>query len=197
MEQTNEPVGTPQPSAVAPMTYCIGDTTYRLEPASFAQHEWLAAGPLKGVDFGDGNTDAKLESIIRAHGPEILGMVLIAEGQTREQKAEAGLAEAQALGQRLTYQMTPSEVWGIARDFFTVDGFPNLLFFVDFPALAARIKAQTIAAASSPASVSLPMATAPGELPSADSADREMPSSISGEASNAAPSSGPCLVSAG
>ena len=187
-----------QPSASeAATTYAIAGVTYRLEPASFAQHEWLAEGPLKGMDFSAGLTDVDLEPIIQRHGTEILGIVLLAKGQTREQKAEAGLAEAQALGTLLKRQMTPSEVRAIAPAFFTVDGFPNLWFFIDFPALTARVTAARIATASAVASRSLPMATAPSEPPSGGVV---APATVSGTSSaglNGEPSSAPSLVSAG
>lgn len=194
MEPKNETTADATPSEAAPKTYRIGDVTYRLEPASFAQHEWLAEGPLTGLDFSAGITDVDLEPIIQRHGTEILGMVLIAEGQTREQKAAEGLAAAQALGARLKYQMSPSEVRQIAHAFFTVDGFQNLWFFIDFPALTARLTAARIATASSAASASLPMATALSEPPSADSAAPETASETSGEAPSGEPSSAPSLV---
>jgi hypothetical protein len=180
-----------------PTTYLIGGNTYRLKAASFAQHEWLAEGPLQGLDFSAGLTDVDLEPIIQRHGPAILGIVLLAEGQTREQKAEAGLADAQALAARLKRQMTPSEVRAIVHAFFTVDGFQNLWFFIDFPALTARVTAARIATASTAASVSLPMATAPSEPPSGAAAGLATASAISSEGLNDAPTSGPSLVSAG
>ena len=180
-----------------PTTYPIGGVTYRLEPASFAQHEWLAEGPLKGMDFSNDLTDVGLEPIIQRHGTEILGIVLLAEGQTREQKAEAGLADAQALAARLKRQMTPSEVRDIAHAFFTVDGFQNLWFFIDFPALTARVTAARMATASTAASRSLPMATAPSERPSGEVAAPATASETSSEERNGEPSSAPSLVSAG
>jgi len=180
-----------------PTTYLIGENTYRLEPASFAQHEWLAEGPLQGLDFSAGLTDVDLEPIIQRHGTEILGIVLLAEGQTREQKAENGLAEAQALGARLKRQMTPSEVRDIAHAFFTVDGFQNLWFFIDFPALTARVTAARIATASSAASASLPMATAPSAMRSGEVVAPAIASETSSAAPNDVPTSAPSLVSAG
>lgn len=180
-----------------PKTYPIGGVTYRLEPASFAQHEWLAEGPLKGMDFSAGITDVDLEPRIQRHGTEILGIVLLAEGQTREQKGQAGMIEAQHLGVSFKYLMTPSEVREIAHAFFTVDGFQNLWFFIDFPALTARVTAERIATASSAASRSLPMATAPSETPSGGAVDQATVCAISSEEPSAAPSSAPSLVSAG
>lgn len=189
MEPTN---GT---TAAAPETYRIGDVNYRLEPASFAQHQWLAEGPLKGIDFSAGLQAADLEPLIQRRGPEILGMVLIADGMTRHAKAEAGPDDAKALGARLALQMTPSEVRDLAHDFFTVDGFQNLWFFIDFPALVARARAEAIAAASNLVSASLPMATAPNAPPLSGSAGRETPNSTSDEAPSAAPSNAPSWVS--
>lgn len=178
-------------------TYQIGGASYRLEPASFAQHEWLGEGPLKGIDFSSGITESDLEPIIQRHGPAILGIVLIADGMTREQKASAGLAEAQALGFRLKCLMTPAEVRAIAQDFFTIDGFQNMWFFIDFPALVARVAAERMATTSTPASVSLPMAIAPSAPASRSAADQEKPNSTSSGDSSADPSSAPSLVSAG
>jgi|CXWL01.1.fsa_nt_gi hypothetical protein len=198
-QPTQDPGLSTQDSALSttPTTYPIGGMTYRLEPASFAQHEWLAEGPLKGLDFSAGITDVDLEPIIQRHGTEILGIVLLAEGQTREQKAETGLADAQALAARLKRQMTPSEVRDIAHAFFTVDGFQNLWFFIDFPALTARVTAERIATASAVASRSLPMATALSDTPSGGAAAQATASETSSAAPNGEPSSVPSLASAG
>lgn len=190
MEQTVE-------TQMTPPTYTIGGNTYRLEPASFAQHEWLAEGPLHGIDFGSGITSADLEPIIQRQGTEILGIVLLADGQTREQKADAGIADAQALGAKLKRQMTPSEVRDIAHVFFTVDGFQNLWFFIDFPALTARVTAERISMASPAASFSLPMATAPSEPRSGAAVDQAIASETCSVESSAAPSSAPSWASAG
>ena len=180
-----------------PTTYQIGGSAYRLEPASFAQHEWLADGPLKGMDFSAGLTAVDLEPIIQRHGTEILGLVLLAEGQTLEQKSLAGLVDAQALGVRLKCLMTPAEVRQIAHDFFTVDGFQNLWFFIDFPALTARMTAARIATASTAASGSLPMVTAPNETASGGAVARETASETCSAGPSVAPSNAPCSVSAG
>ena len=102
------------PEVHEPKTTRIGDVTYRLEPASLEQHEWLKAGPLAGVDFGAGLAERDLIPIVQAHGSEILGMVLLAEGMTREEKCEQGVAAAQLLGQRFKRLLTPSEVQALA-----------------------------------------------------------------------------------
>lgn len=197
MDQHSEPSTQDSALSTAPKTYPIGGITYRLEPASFAQHEWLAEGPLKGLDFSNGLTDVDLEPIIQRHGTEILGIVLLDEGQTREQKAEAGLADAQALGTKLKRQMTPSEVRDIAHAFFTVDGFQNLWFFIDFPAFMARVTAERIATASTAASSSLPMATAPNERPSDGAAVQATACMTSSVEANGEPSNAPYSVSVG
>lgn len=189
-----EPMTNDQPLAQPsdPKSYPIGGVTYRLEPASFAQHEWLAEGPLAGLDFSAGLRSSDLEPIIQRHGTEILGIVLLAEGQTREQKAMAGPVDAQALGARLKCQMSPSEVRELAHDFFLIDGFQNLWFFIDFQALTASLTAESIATASLAASRSLPMATVPSETASDLSAAPATASEISSAALSDEPMSEPC-----
>lgn len=181
----------------APRTYVIGGITYRIEPASFEQHEWLAAGPMKDVDFSDGVRQIDLEILIRQHGPEILGVVLLAEGQTREQKGEEGLTAARQLAQKIKRQLSPSEVRAIAQDFFLTDGYENLTYFVDLVALAARTPAPGTETISTPVSVSSPTAISPGSEGLPAPGDQTMPSSPSGDSANGAVMSGPSLVSAG
>lgn len=179
-----------------PKNYRIGGVTYRIEPASFEQHQWLEAGPLAGVDFSQGVRQIDLEILIRLHGPAILGIVLLAEGQTREQKGEAGRAAAQALGQQVARQLSPSEVRAIAQDFFIIDGYENLAFFVDLVALAARTPAPDTATISTPVSVSSRTAISPGSGSSPEPGDRTTPSSPSVDSASGAVTSGPSLVSA-
>lgn len=178
-------------------TYEIGGITYRIEPGTFAQHEWLAQRALKGLDFGSGISDTDLECATQQHGPEILGIVLIAEEQTREQKADAGIEAARQLGARFARIMTPSEVRRIAHDFFLIDGYQNLAYFIDFRALAARQKASPTPPLLTPASASSPTETGPSAERSLVTADRQTPSSISSEAANAAPTSEPSLEPVG
>lgn len=178
-------------------TYVIGGVTYRIEPGTFTQHEWLARGALKGLDFGAGISDTDLECAIHQHGPEILGIVLIEEGQTREQKVEAGLETARQLGARFARQLTPSEVRAMAHDFFMIDGYRNLAYFIDFRALAVRQAAAPTLPLLTPASVSSPTETASSEGPLPAVVAPQTPSLISSEAVNAAPTSGPSLVPVG
>lgn len=190
-----------QPTATepttAPRTYAIGGVTYRIEPASFEQHEWLAAGPMQGVDFSDGVRQIDLEILMQQHGPDILGIVLLAEGQTREQKGEAGPDAARQLAQQLKRQLSPSEVRAIAQDFFLIDGYENLAYFVDLAALAARTPAPGTETISTAVSVSSPTAISPdsGALPGPG--DPPTPNSPSGDSANGAALSGPSLVSVG
>lgn len=178
-------------------TYVIGGITYRIEPGTFTQHEWLAQGPLKGVDFGSGISDTDLQCLIQRSGPEILGIVLIEEGQTREQKVAAGREAALQLGQRFGRIMTPAEVRPPAMDFFLIDGYQNLSYFIDFRALEARGKASPTPPLLTPASVSSPMETGPSAERSLVTVDQLRPSLISSEAASAAPTSGPSLVPVG
>lgn len=178
-------------------TYEIGGVAYRIEPGTFAQHEWLAQGALKGLDFGSGISDTDLECVIQRSGPEILGIVLIEDGQTREQKVEAGIEAARTLGQRFSRILTPSEVRRTAHDFFLIDGYQNLAYFIDFLALAARQKAPATPPLLTPVSVSLPTETGSSAERSPASADRSTSSLISSEAVSAAPTSGPSLVPVG
>lgn len=166
-------------------TYQIGGLTYRLEPASLEQHEWLKDGPLTGVDFGAVLTERDLAPLVQAHGAEILGIVLLVDGMTREQKGEAGLAAAQALALTIKRQLTPSEVRDLAFDFFTIDGYKNMAFFIDFPALWARMDAERMAQSSTPVSASLPMAIAPSARPSNGSA-----APVTASSSSSAPPNG-------
>jgi len=159
-------------------TYQIGGVTYRMEPASFEQHEWLAHGPLQGLDFGAGLTGLDIDILLTQRGPELLGMILLADGQTREQKCEAGLEAARDLGRKLKRQLDPSEVRAIGRDFFLIDGRQNLLFFADLRALEARIAAEPTGTPSPPASVSLPEATSPGATGSPGATAPETASAI-------------------
>lgn len=179
----------------APRTYVIGVVTYRIEPASFEQHEWLAAGPMQGVDFSAGVRQIDLEILIRKHGPEILGIVLLAEGQTREQKGEEGVTAAGQLAQKIKRQLSPSEVRAIAQDFFLIDGYENLAYFVDLAALAARTPAPDTGTTSTAASASSPTAISPGSEPLLEPGDQPAPSSPSGDSANGAVMSGPSLVS--
>ena len=172
------------PVAQEPKTCRIGDVTYRLEPASLEQHEWLKAGPLAGVDFGAGLSERDLLPIVQARGSEILGMVLIAEGMTREEKCDKGLAEALSLGKRFKKLLTPSEVRALAFDFFTIDGFQNLAFFVDFHALRAAAPSMSTAVDLTPLSASSPTETAPSALLSSDSVGPETVSSNCSEPLN-------------
>lgn len=183
--------------AAAPRTYVIGGVTYRIEPASFEQHEWLAAGPMQGVDFSDGVQQIDLEILIRQHGPEILGIVLLAECQTREQKGEEGVTAARQLAQKIKRQLSPSEVRAIAQDFFLIDGYENLAYFVDLVALAARTPAPGTGTISTPVSASLPTAISPDSGTSPGPGDPPTPSSRSGDSASGAVMSGPSLVSAG
>lgn len=188
MEQTQE-----QTQSI----YVIGGVTYRIEPASFTQHEWLAQGALKGVDFGEGITDADLQSLIQRSGPEILGIVLIEEGQTREQKVEAGREVALQLGQRFGRIMTPAEVRPPATAFFLIDGYQNLSFFIDFRALAARQAACATPPLLTPVSASSPTETGPSAERSLVTVDQPTSSLISNGAASAAPTSGLSLVPVG
>lgn len=175
-------------------TYVIAGVTYRIEPASFTQHEWLAQGPLKGVDFGEGITDADLQCLIQRSGPEILGIVLIEEGQTREQKVEAGREMALKLGQRFGRIMTPAEVRPPATDFFLIDGYQNLSHFIDFRALAARQRADTTPPRLTPVSVSSPTEIGASAEHSLVTVDRPTSSLTSNGAANVEPLSAPSLV---
>lgn len=178
-------------------TYEIGGVAYRIEPGTFAQHEWLAQGALKGLDFGSGISDTDLECVIQRSGPEILGIVLIEDGQTREQKVEAGIEAARTLGQRFSRILTPSEVRRTAHDFFLIDGYQNLAYFIDFRALAVRQKAPATPRLLTPASVSSPTETGLGEQALPATVDPLTPSSTSSAAASAAPTSVPSLVSVG
>lgn len=142
-----------------PQTYLIGGESYRLEPATYRQHRWLGEGPFKGLDFSREISAAEMHAVIQRHGPEILGLVLIPAGMTREEKAQAGLAAARALGERIDCLLTPEEVRPIAEAFFAINGYRNLLYFVDFHAVAARTPAEPMSNGSTAASVSSPAAT--------------------------------------
>lgn len=158
--------------------YLIGGELYRLEPASFRQHRWLGEGPLKGIDFSEGISPAELHTVIQRHGPEILGIVLIPAGMSREDKAKAGLAAARALGERIDCLLTPEEVRPIAETFFVRNGYQNLAYFVDFHALAARTPAEPASNGSRPASASSPEATAGNETGSVIMPDRQTAKAI-------------------
>lgn len=187
MEQTQEQTA---------KTYVIGGVTYRIEPGTFTQHEWLAQGALKGVDFGSGISDTDLQCLIQRSGPEILGIVLIEEGQTREQKVAAGREAAIQLGQRFGRIMTPAEVRPPAIDFFLIDGYQNLSYFIDFRALEAREKACPTPPLLNPASVSSPTETAPSDGALPETVDRLTSSWTSSEAVSGAPTSDPSWVPA-
>lgn len=156
-----------------PGTYLIGEQRYRLEPASYRQHRWLAEGPLKGVDFSDGLSHVEIQSLLTDHAPEILGIVLIPEGQTREEKVRAGLPAARALAERIECTLTPEEVRPIAEDFFVCNGFKNWAFFVDFRKVAGSMPAAGTETGSTPPSVSLLVAISRSETPSNAAPDRE------------------------
>ncbi len=160
----------------APLTtdhYLIGGELYRLEPASFRQHRWLGEGPLKGLDFSEGISQAELHTVIQRHGPEILGIVLIPSNMTREDKAKAGLQAAHALAERIDCCLTPEEVRPIAETFFVRNGYQNLAYFIDFHALAARMPAEAASNGSRPAAASSPAATLRSETGSVITPDRE------------------------
>ena len=147
-------------------TYCIGDQRYRLEPASYRQHRWLAEGPLKGVDLSEGLSHVAMLTLLTDHAPEILGIVLIAEGQTREEKVRAGLSAARALAEQIDCTLTPEEVRPIAEDFFALNGFKNWAYFVDFRKVAATMPAADTEHGLIRPSVSLPAETSRSETPS-------------------------------
>lgn len=160
-------------------TYRIGDVTYRLEPASFVQHQWLADGPLNGLDFGGSLTQQQLEPIIRWQGTAILGMVLIPEGVTRAQKAASGIDAARELGTQLACELDYAEVRAIAHHFFLVDGYKNLFFFVDLQGLVERMPQDAaIETGSTPASASSPEAISPSATGSSCTPDPSTANSI-------------------
>lgn len=174
MDQTDIHDQTDQRDQTVPArTYVIGGRTYRLEPASYRQHRWLAQGPLQGLDFSTGLSHAEIQTLLTDHAPEILGIVLLAEGQTREQKVRAGLPAARELAELIECTLTPEEVRPIAEDFFTLNGFRNWAFFVDFRKVAASMPAAGIENGSTRPSASLPPATSPSEPTSSAWPDRE------------------------
>lgn len=158
-DQTDIPGRTDQ--ADQARAYVIGGRTYRLEPASYRQHRWLAEGPLKGVDFSAGLSHVEIQTLLTDHAPEILGLVLIAEGQTREQKVRAGLPAARELAEQIECTLTPEEVRPIAEDFFACNGFRNWAFFVDFRKVAASMPAAGMGNGSTRPSASSPAAPSP------------------------------------
>jgi len=146
-------------------TYEIGGVRYRIAPASYRQHRWLAEGPLKGVDFMRGGSQAELQTIIHEYGALILGIVLLEDGQTIEQKAKAGLEAARALAEQVQDALTPQEVREAAEHFFVIDGYANLMFFVDVRKAADSMPVETTVNGSTPPSVSSPAATSPSAPP--------------------------------
>lgn len=183
MNQTNQTNQTNETNQ-SPHHYRIGDELYRLEAASYRQHRWLGEGPFKGIDLSQGITVAEMSALIQRQGPEILGIVLIPVGQSREDKAKAGLAAARALGERIDCLLTPEEVRPIAEDFFVTDGYQNLTFFVDFRAAAARTQAAPISNGATPVSAFSPEATLPSATTSLMTPDRETAKAISGGSSS-------------
>lgn len=181
----------------AQKTYEIGGVSYRIEPGTFTQHQWLAQGAMKGIDFGAGILDADLQCLIQQSGAEILGIVLIEEGQTREQKVEAGREAARKLGERFGRIMTPSEVRPIAEDFFLIDGYQNLAYFIDFRALAARQKAPATAPLLTPVSASSPTEIGSRDQRSLEAAALPTPSLTSSEAVSDGPLNGRSLAPVG
>lgn len=167
MDQTDQIDKTDLPNqADQPTNYTIGGVRYRLEPASYRQHRWLAEGPLKGVDLSEGLSHVAMLTLLTDHAPEILGIVLIPEGQTREEKVRAGLPAARQLAEQIDCTLTPEEVRPIAEDFFALNGFKNWAYFVDFRKVAASMPAPTIGNGLIPPSASSPAATSPSETPS-------------------------------
>lgn len=141
--------------------YEIGGQVYRLEPASYRQHRWLADGPMRGLDLGQGLQAGELQTLLQERGPEIVGMVLIAEGETRDAKVRAGVDAARQLGEQVECLLTPAEVRQIAEDFFVLNGWANWAFFIDFRKVAALTPAETMENGSRLASVSSLGATSP------------------------------------
>jgi hypothetical protein len=179
MDEQQEPaVGSADLAARTSKTYRIGDSIYRMEPGCFVQHQWLAEGPLHGMDFGDQLTEQQLEPMIRAQGAALLGIVLIPDGMTRAQKAAAGQEAAQQLGAQIAGELDYAEVRAMVHDFFLIDGFRNLYFFVDLRALAARIDPETIATGSMPVSVSSAGETSQNETGSEARPDRSTANTI-------------------
>lgn len=145
-----------------PKTYTIAGKSYRYADISYQQGEWLRLEKIfDGVNLAQAE-GTELQQVLRTRGPLLLAICLLEEGQSKEQKIEAGFEAVLALERAIRCSLKPSEVMAIGLDFFTRIPFEDMWQFIDFrpllPHLTNKETGSPPAAASSPAATS-PAAT--------------------------------------
>lgn len=170
-------------SVLAVAAYRVGEQTYRQEPLSWTQEKWLAEHVFGGADVGSLSQPALL-SLLQAKATLLLGIVLIAEGDSRAAKGKAGFAAAQALAVEIEHELTPAAIKEMAQDFFTVNPIANLWLLVDFGRLAPAADVGAMPSGLRPVSVSSPEATSQNETGSCSMPGQETVSCMPAGSSN-------------
>jgi len=97
--------------------YQIGGITYRLEPLSWQQHQWLAEQVFRDVDVRTIDYGA-IHDIGRRVGPLFMAICLLAEGQTRKQKSQQDFAAIRQLADEFRGELDGQEVAIFCTHFF-------------------------------------------------------------------------------
>ena len=171
-------------------TYVIGGITYRLEPLSWQQCQWLGEHIFHDIDI-QALDYAVIHDLLRQKGPLFMAICLLAEGQTRAQQATQPFSAIQALASRFAGELTGGEVALFGPHFFGFCQPAQLAMLIPGRVLQqqyAEIARSVLSGAdgSSPASSPSATETVPVSASSSVSGDRETPSRISGAASNGA-----------
>ena len=181
-----------QISQTSQKTYVIGGVTYRLEPLSWQQCQWLGQHIFAGIDM-QALDYAVIHDLLRQKGPLFMAICLLPEGQTRAQQALQPISEIQAVAQRFAGELTGGEVALFGPHFFWCCQPGQLAMLIP----GALLQQQYVALAQSdgngatglsPASSPSATAIAPESAISSATGARENLIPISSGASNGAPS---------
>ncbi len=98
-------------------TYHIGGVTYRLEPLSWQQCQWLGEHIFQGVDV-QAIDYAAVHDYCRQQAPLLMAICLLAEGQDRKAKSKMSWSAVEALAADFAGELDGMEVAKFGTHFF-------------------------------------------------------------------------------
>ncbi len=113
-------------------SYEIGGRRFYQTELSWQQEKWLADHVFTGKALG-AMEHHEVMDLVRSRGPLMLAILLIEDGQTRVQKAQAGWAGVEQLAAFLAGECTAINVALYVLDFFDLNPAGNLWLLAQTP----------------------------------------------------------------
>ncbi len=111
--------------AASEKRYTIAGRTFRIEPLTFRQEEWLREHIVRDRDIVEMDDDA-WKDLLGEKAGLFLAISLIEGDQSRADKVKAGYAAVEELAEFIETNATPFELMGIIPDFFVSNPPANL-----------------------------------------------------------------------